>query len=115
MPPGLERPGVNVTYDMDEAVAEADVVMMLRIQLERQKAGYFPSIREYSRCYGLNKQRLALAKKDCLVLHPGPINRGVEMAGEVADSLQSCINEQVTNGVAVRMALLYLMLEQKEE
>lgn len=115
IPPGLERPGVKVTYDMAEAVADADVVMMLRIQLERQKAGFFPSLREYSQLYGLTKQRLALAKKDCLVLHPGPINRGVEIAGEIADSVQSRINEQVTNGVAVRMALLYLMLGQKGE
>jgi aspartate carbamoyltransferase catalytic subunit len=96
-------------------VADADVVMMLRIQLERQKAGFFPSLREYSQLYGLTKQRLALAKKDCLVLHPGPINRGVEIAGEIADGVQSRINEQVTNGVAVRMALLYLMLGQKGE
>ncbi|MGI6606529.1 MAG: aspartate carbamoyltransferase catalytic subunit [Peptococcia bacterium] len=115
IPPGLERPGVKVTYDMAEAVADADVVMMLRIQLERQKAGFFPSLREYSQLYGLTKQRLALAKKDCLVLHPGPINRGVEIAGEIADGVQSRINEQVTNGVAVRMALLYLMLGQKGE
>jgi aspartate carbamoyltransferase catalytic subunit len=115
MPPSLERPGVKVTYDMAEAVADADVVMMLRIQLERQKAGFFPSLREYSQLYGLTKQRLALAKKDCLVLHPGPINRGVEIAGEIADGVQSRINEQVTNGVAVRMALLYLMLGQKGE
>lgn len=115
IPPGLERPGVKVTYDMAEAVADADVVMMLRIQLERQKAGFFPSLREYSQLYGLSKQRLALAKKDCLVLHPGPINRGVEIAGEIADGVQSRINEQVTNGVAVRMALLYLMLGQKGE
>lgn len=115
IPPGLERPGVKVTYDMAEAVADADVVMMLRIQLERQKAGFFPSLREYSQLYGLTKQRLALAKKDCLVLHPGPINRGVELAGEIADGVQSRINEQVTNGVAVRMALLYLMLGQKGE
>jgi aspartate carbamoyltransferase catalytic subunit len=115
IPPGQERPGVKVTYDMAEAVADADVVMMLRIQLERQKAGFFPSLREYSQLYGLTKQRLALAKKDCLVLHPGPINRGVEIAGEIADGVQSRINEQVTNGVAVRMALLYLMLGQKGE
>lgn len=115
IPPGLEKQGVRVTYDLEEAVSKADVVMMLRIQLERQKAGYFPSLREYSQLYGLNKDRLALAQKDCLVIHPGPINRGVEISGEVADSLNSYINEQVTNGVAVRMALLYLMLGQKGE
>lgn len=110
LPPGLEEQGAEVTYQMEEAVAGADVIVMLRIQLERQKAGFFPSLREYSQLYGLNKERLALAKKDCLVIHPGPINRGVEISGEVADSLNSYINEQVTNGVAVRMALLYLML-----
>ena len=110
LPPGLEKMGAKVTYNPEEAIKDADVVVMLRIQLERQKAGYFPSLREYSQIYGLNKERLSLAKKDCLVLHPGPINRGVELSGEVADSLNSCINEQVTNGVAVRMALLFLML-----
>jgi aspartate carbamoyltransferase catalytic subunit len=110
IPPGLEEQGAEITYNLEEAVAGADVIVMLRIQLERQKAGFFPSLREYSQLYGLNKARLALAKKDCLVIHPGPINRGVEISGEVADSLNSYINEQVTNGVAVRMALLYLML-----
>ncbi|MGI6587420.1 MAG: aspartate carbamoyltransferase catalytic subunit [Peptococcia bacterium] len=110
IPPGLEEQGAEVTYNLEEAIAGADVIVMLRIQLERQKAGFFPSLREYSQLYGLNKKRLALAKKDCLVIHPGPINRGVEISGEVADSLNSYINEQVTNGVAVRMALLYLML-----
>jgi len=110
IPPGLEEMGAKVTYNLEEALRDADVVVMLRIQLERQKSGFFPSLREYSQYYGLNKKRLALTKKDCLVLHPGPINRGIEMSGEVADSLNSCINEQVTNGVAVRMALLYLML-----
>lgn len=115
MPPGLEKQGARVTYSMEEALTGADVVIMLRIQLERQKAGFFPSLREYSQLYGLNRDRVALAKKDCLILHPGPINRGIEITGEVADSLQSYINEQVTNGVAVRMALLYLMLGQKGE
>ena len=110
IPPGLEEQGAKITYNLEEAITGADVIVMLRIQLERQKAGFFPSIREYSQLYGLNKKRLALAKKDCLVIHPGPINRGVEISGEVADSLNSYINEQVTNGVAVRMALLYLML-----
>jgi len=110
IPPGLADMGAKVTYNLEEALTDADVVVMLRIQLERQKSGFFPSLREYSQFYGLNKQRLSWAKKDCLVLHPGPINRGIEISGEVADSLNSCINEQVTNGVAVRMALLYLML-----
>ncbi len=115
LPKGLEQMDVKVTTNMEEALRGAHVVMMLRIQLERQKAGLFPSIREYSQLYGLNKERLKLADKDALVLHPGPINRGVEIAAEVADSVQSVINEQVTNGVAVRMALLYLMLGTKGE
>ena len=115
LPPGLDKLGAKVTTDMEEALRGAQIVMMLRIQLERQKAGLFPSIREYSQYYGLNKERLKLADKNALVLHPGPINRGVEIAAEVADGVQSVINEQVTNGVAVRMALLYLMLGAKGE
>ena len=87
--------------------------MMLRIQLERQDSGLFPSIREYSKYYGLDKRKLSLADKDCLVMHPGPMNRGVEISSEVADGVQSVIEEQVTNGVAVRMALLYLMSGQR--
>ncbi len=115
IPPGLEKLGAKVTYSMEEALRGAQVVMMLRIQLERQKAGMFPTLREYSRIFGLNSQNLKLADKDCLVMHPGPINRGLELSGEVADCSQSLINEQVTNGVSVRMALLYLMLGQKGE
>ncbi len=115
IPPGLEKLGAKVTYSMEEALRGAQVVMMLRIQLERQKAGMFPTLREYSRIFGLNSGNLKLADKDCLVLHPGPINRGLELSGEVADCSQSLINEQVTNGVSVRMALLYLMLGQKGE
>ncbi|MDX9871535.1 MAG: aspartate carbamoyltransferase, partial [Clostridia bacterium] len=99
----------------EEALRDAQVVMMLRIQLDRQKAGLFPSIREYSQIYGLNTVNLKLASRDALVLHPGPMNRGVEISADVADGLQSVINEQVTCGVAVRMALLYLMLGQKGE
>lgn len=115
MPPGIENLGAKVTYSMEEALRDAQVVMMLRIQLERQKAGLFPSIREYSQIYGLNTVNLKLASRDALVLHPGPMNRGVEISADVADGLQSVINEQVTCGVAVRMALLYLMLGQKGE
>lgn len=115
LPPGLCELGARVTTDIDEALRGAQVVMMLRIQLERQQAGLFPSIREYSQLYGLNRDRLKLADKDALVLHPGPVNRGVEIFGEVADSMQSLINQQVTNGVAVRMALLYLMIGPKGE
>ncbi|NLW23773.1 MAG: aspartate carbamoyltransferase catalytic subunit [Clostridia bacterium] len=109
MPARIEDLGVNVTYKMEEALADADVIMMLRIQLERQKKGLFPSIREYAKFYGLNKRKLALAKRDALVMHPGPMNRGVEITAEVAECCQAVIEEQVTNGVAVRMALLYSM------
>lgn len=109
MPSQVAKLGAKVTYNMDEAIKDADVIVMLRIQLERQKAGMFPSIREYAAFYGLNAQRLKLAKPDCLVMHPGPINRGVEITPEVADGMQAVIEEQVNNGLAVRMALLSIM------
>ena len=109
MPSQVAKLGANVTYDMDESIKDADVIVMLRIQLERQKAGMFPSIWEYAAFYGLNAQRLKLAKPDCLVMHPGPINRGVEITPEVADGMQAVIEEQVNNGLAVRMALLSIM------
>jgi len=115
MPPGMEEMGARVTYELEEALRGAQVVMMLRIQLERQKSGLFPTLREYSRLYGLDMEKLKIASPGALVMHPGPINRGVEISAEVADSLQSVINEQVACGVAVRMALLYLMLGQKGE
>jgi aspartate carbamoyltransferase catalytic subunit len=107
-------PGVTYTHRVEEAVEGADVVMALRIQLERQKRGLFPSVREYARFFGIGPDMLALAKPDALVLHPGPVNRGVELSSLVADGGQSVINEQVTNGVAVRMALLYLMTRREE-
>ncbi len=109
IPPGIEKLGVNVFSTVQEAILDADVVMSLRIQLERQKKGLFPSIREYSRFFGLDEKRLRLAKEDALVMHPGPVNRGVELSSAVMDGDQSTINEQVTNGVAIRMALLYLL------
>jgi len=109
MPPEINRTGAVVYHRIEDALEGADVVMMLRIQRERQKAGLFPSLREYSRLFGLNRERLSLAKPDALVMHPGPVNRGVEITGEVADHPRSVINEQVTNGVAVRMAILYLL------
>ena len=99
-----------VTYDLDEAIEGADAIMMLRIQFERMTGGYFPSVREYHVRYGLTMERLKRAKKDVLILHPGPMNRGVEIASEVADGPYSVILDQVTNGVAVRMAVLYLLL-----
>ncbi|WP_265443574.1 aspartate carbamoyltransferase catalytic subunit [Acetivibrio straminisolvens] len=109
IPRELEKTGVKVFTTVQEALIDADVVMGLRIQKERQKSGLFPSIREYSRFFGLDEKRLKLAKEDALILHPGPVNRGVELPSSVVDCDRSLINEQVTNGVAVRMALLYLL------
>jgi aspartate carbamoyltransferase catalytic subunit len=109
LPKGAERFGCRVTHRMDEAVEGADVVMMLRIQLERMTSGFFPTLREYAFLYGLDARRLAMAKADAIVMHPGPINRGVEIMGDVADGNASVILEQVANGVAVRMAVLYLL------
>jgi aspartate carbamoyltransferase catalytic subunit len=110
MPPYISELGVKVFHRCEEALEGVDVINVLRIQRERQRKGLFPSIREYSRLFGLNEARLRLAKPDVLVLHPGPVNRGVEISPQVQDGPHSAINEQVTNGVAVRMALLYLLL-----
>ncbi|MFQ5464378.1 MAG: aspartate carbamoyltransferase catalytic subunit [Thermodesulfobacteriota bacterium] len=110
IPPGIERLGCRATHDMKEALAGADVIMMLRIQLERQRQSLFPSIREYAALYGLDEARLAGARDDVIILHPGPVNRGVEIASEVADGPYSLILDQVTNGLAVRMAIFYLLL-----
>jgi aspartate carbamoyltransferase catalytic subunit len=109
MPPGIERLGAEVYNDMREAIRGADVIMMLRIQLERQGKTMLPTTREYARLYGLNPTNLQLAKPDAIVLHPGPMNRGVEISSYVADGPQNVILNQVENGVAVRMALLYLV------
>jgi aspartate carbamoyltransferase catalytic subunit len=109
-PPSMAGLGVEVRHTIDEVVADADVIMMLRIQRERLQPGMMSTVNEYSRFYGLDMDRLRQAKPEVLVMHPGPINRGVEMTPEVADSEQSVILEQVTNGVAVRMALLFLLL-----
>jgi aspartate carbamoyltransferase catalytic subunit len=99
-----------VSYDLDSALPKSDVVMMLRVQQERMNAAYFPSVREYSRRYGLDAERMARLPGHAIVMHPGPMNRGVEIAAEVADSVRSTIVEQVANGVTTRMAVLYLML-----
>ena len=115
MPVEIESLGCEATCRVDDAVRGADVVMGLRIQLERQKKGLFPSVREYHKFFGLTEERIAMARKDALVMHPGPINRGVEIASEVADGPQSVIDGQVTNGVAVRMALLYLLTRTRAE
>ena len=109
LPPGIERLGAAATWRMEQAVEGADVVMMLRIQLERMRGGYFPTLREYAAFYGLTVERLARAAKDAIVMHPGPINRGVEIMGDVADGAASVILDQVRAGVAVRMAVLYLL------
>lgn len=109
IPPEIGRLGATAYTSVEEGIRDVDVVMVLRIQLERQQKGLFPTIREYSRLYGITGERVRLAHPEALVMHPGPMNRGVEIAPEVADSVQSVINEQVTNGVAVRMALLYLL------
>ncbi len=106
MPPAVERMGVSVFGDMDSGIADADVVMMLRLQRERMSGMYVPSSREFFHYYGLNARRLALAAPDALVMHPGPMNRGVEIDSDVADGVQSVIREQVEMGVAVRMAVL---------
>ena len=109
IPPGIEALGVNVEYDMEKAVRNADVIMMLRIQKERGGVSYIPSIKEYSTLFGLKQAHLKKAKKDVIIMHPGPMNRGIEITDEVADGPYSVILEQVENGVAVRMAVLYLL------
>jgi aspartate carbamoyltransferase catalytic subunit len=115
MPPGIERLGVHVTTSVDEAVADADVIMMLRIQQERMQGAFFPSLREYFNVFGMTAERVRRAKPGVIIMHPGPINRGVEIASEVADGPYSVILEQVANGVAVRMAVLYLLAGGVEE
>lgn len=110
LPPEMNYLGVKTSYDLDKELPGADAVMALRLQLERQQSGLFPSIREYSRLYGLSQERLRQTGKDTIIMHPGPMNRGVEITSDLADSVQSVIEEQVTNGVAVRMALIYLLI-----
>ena len=109
IPKFIEDMGVEVIYDIDEAIQENDVLNVLRIQLERKAREYFPSIREYAKYFGIDKARLEKNGKDILILHPGPINRGVELASDVADGQYQIILQQVTNGVAIRMAVLYLL------
>lgn len=106
--------GAQVTTDIKEAIKDADIVMGLRIQLERQKGGLFPDIREYSQIFGVDEEMMKYAKPDALLMHPGPVNRGVELSTEIIDGSQSVINEQVKNGVAVRMALLHLLTERRK-
>ncbi|MBI2457616.1 MAG: aspartate carbamoyltransferase catalytic subunit [candidate division NC10 bacterium] len=109
LPRYMDRLGVEVFHRIEPAIADVDIIMMLRIQLERQGGGLFPTLREYSKLFGLNLDRLKAARQDVLIMHPGPINRGVEISPEVADGPYSLILNQVENGVAVRMAVLYLL------
>jgi len=109
VPKTFEQMGCRVTYDVDEAIRDADIINLLRIQHERQRKTMFPSINEYIQLFGLNRSRLAKAKPDALIMHPGPINRGVEIDSDIADSGRSLVLEQVTNGLAVRMAVLFLV------
>lgn len=109
IPRDIEKMGVEVYNDLEKGIKGADVINILRIQLERMKKHLFPTIREYAMLFGVNTSKLKAAKSDCLVMHPGPMNRGIEISPNVADGAQSVIEEQVTNGVAVRMAVLYLM------
>jgi aspartate carbamoyltransferase catalytic subunit len=109
VPRVFEQMGCRVTHDVMEAIRDADIINLLRIQHERQRKTMFPSLGEYTSLFGLNKARLALTKPDALIMHPGPINRGVEIDSEIADCKRSLILEQVTNGLAVRMAVLFLV------
>lgn len=113
MPVAIERTGVKISHDLKEVIKESDVLMLLRIQKERQDEKHLPSIREYAKAFGVNAQKLKAAKKNILIMHPGPTNRGVELSAEVADGEHSVILDQVTNGVAIRMAILYLVLGAK--
>jgi aspartate carbamoyltransferase catalytic subunit len=115
LPPGIEALGVKAYTSLRQAIEGADVVMMLRIQMERLQGALFPSVREYSETFGLSRTKLRMAKPDCIVMHPGPINRGVELSHELADGGESVILDQVRNGVALRMALLYLLTGRPEE
>jgi aspartate carbamoyltransferase catalytic subunit len=115
MPVGIERLGVEVTYDIDPVIKQSDALMLLRLQKERMQDKFIPSIREYAREFGINRERLKGAKQDLLIMHPGPTNRGVELSADVADGEFSVILEQVTNGVAIRMAVLYLLVGTKTE
>lgn len=110
LPVGVESWPVKISYDLDKVIGSVDVVMMLRVQQERMNDLFFPNAREYSRYFGLNADRLKLMSHDSIVMHPGPMNRGLEITAEVADSARSVIVEQVANGVSVRMAILYVLL-----
>ena len=115
IPVDLEKSGVKVTYNLKEAIADADVLNILRVQKERQESNFFPSLREYARIFGVNSRIVKKLKKDVLIMHPGPMNRGVEISSDIADGENSVILNQVTNGLAVRMAVLFLTANVKSE
>ncbi len=115
IPKYIQQLGVNVSHNLDETLQWCDVANVLRIQLERQNTKYFPSLREYALYYGVNRQRLERLKREIIIMHPGPINRGVELTSDVADSNHSIILEQVENGVAIRMAVMYLLANNKQD
>jgi aspartate carbamoyltransferase catalytic subunit len=110
LPTGVETWPCRVSYDIDEVLPTSDAIMMLRVQAERMQAAYFPSAREYSRAYGLDRARMVVLPDHAIVMHPGPMNRGMEISAEVADSDRAVMVEQVANGVSIRMAVLYLLL-----
>lgn len=114
IPKHIEKLGVNISHNIDETLQWCDVANVLRIQLERQNTKYFPSLREYALYFGVNKQRLEKLKKEIVIMHPGPINRGVEITSDVADSEHSIILDQVENGVAIRMAVMYLLVNKQD-
>ncbi|MGA2265557.1 MAG: aspartate carbamoyltransferase catalytic subunit [Phycisphaerae bacterium] len=114
VPSAIRAMGCQISHSLDDVLGEVDVVNMLRIQFERFSSNQFPSVREYSRLYGMNSQRLKRCKKNVLIMHPGPINRGVELTSDVADGPNSCILQQVTNGLAIRMAVLYLVSQGRQ-
>jgi aspartate carbamoyltransferase catalytic subunit len=109
IPRDIEKMGVDVSYSLEKVIGQADVIYTLRIQQERQKQHLFPSLREYTALYGIDAARLKMAKPNAIIMHPGPMNRGIEISSEVADGPRSVITEQVTNGIAIRMAILYLL------
>ena len=115
MPPGIEKMGVSVSYSLDDVIPKADVLMLLRLQKERQEDKFLPSIREYAKVFGINREKLKKAKEGVLIMHPGPTNRGIELSADIADSEYSVILDQVTNGVAILMAILYLLSGRRSE
>jgi len=114
IPPAIDQMGVRVTHDIDDAIRNADAINVLRMQFERDESNAFPKQLEYFKTFGVTQERLKKAKKDIIIMHPGPINRGIEISSEVADGANSVILEQVTNGIAVRMAVLFLVTQANE-